>query len=1684
MLMMPGFDYEYPGDYVIEQPVRMANGGPTNPPIYVDSKNDPRYRAYNDSLNLYNTSQKAFKMASNNKSLQKINPDYPDVPVNFYFNKKDFLDFPDSYINPKFSGEYVSFEYPYNYWINEKRYDNLMGKYIDDAILKRQNFPMASHKVIMPSGKVAFKPQEAVHTNSSGEVERTRERNYIGSKLVKDSGWQTKKDTRKLNSTNAVNFNLELDLYQKPTQPIKIKPKETITPTYEKFKETLPDNLRNTDESDYNMRGYWEALGKPASFDYSQPKEDDGYYHAFSRNPNTGEILKKPHHPTFRMALEDDINAGYIPYQSPDGKIFTFGTNDTIPENYSRYTLPQQNNYSNSGLHYSVGVDKGKIVYKAGSIGNMKTMTPQQFEQFKKTDEFKKYNEVRRNDTPALERMLTDPTAGYIKMQDGGFVPENNPYDRFRTNTRDNTSYINTNTQPRVLNTNEAKAQSEAFRLAEIQRQKDLKAVQDAEVKARMERMAKSEYAKTQPTTTENLAVIGDALGDKFRFSYEPNLFDDYLNPFVYLGDIAGGLANVPQDVKTGNYSTAASRIVNPLLMGAMAGYSSKLAGTGFVNELFNPGAGIGYGNKINEVGQFLTTQTPLKNAYKLNPYAFKPNPEAYYRMGKGKSFIDDVLETNKIRANNENSYSNLRAAGKISGLREDGKIVLKAKTFPEADTYWAKGVPLDGRYASQNYGDYMIEASNEIPFIHAVNQRTKQKGFWDAPDVNYNNTHTRGNYVKPRQSYDYDIEGKIKPSIGTPLEYNPDLIKLYKPSWLKGYKPIEVPRQLPGSPNAVSVVDDFGRGIKQSSNKIDQNIINNYTQREVDWLNSEEAIKRNMAATGKSREAVIKERDKIFKQIDKTTLNILDDKADLATGVYVSDKNNPFINLFNIGNEELMLNAADHEIKHAISQQAIRSADSLIDLVTNPYKKYPTFNVKKRYDYLIPGETISKWASNAPEQQVVSKRIMDLVEKTQGIKRGTQLTDDNIKGVIDLLNKEIQNGNLQNSDIIAMLSSFKSKFGKNYYPKIKDMVNNAYGLAPTIGLGAGLYSQQQTPEKMQKGGFIPEQNPYDKFRTNTTDNTQFIQPQQRVLTKEEALKQSEAFKRAEVQRQKDVKSKQDAETASRIIGRADFNKAIQNPTTIDNLGVIGDELGNTFRAYPFEPDMFDDYINPGVQAGDMIGGLLRTPKNIREGNYGQVALDLAVPALTLAGARGARNVFGAANEMFNPIAGIENFGKYISNNTALNTIPQAKNFREVIGTLKGIPTERSLPRLSQDELKAFRNVQQIGRMKDTNKLLNEQMRYALDMNLPDTHFEKIFNYSKDEAKKFIEGLDDYSRINNNTQSIDLRRNNRFNINNNNRNDVFREGLITPHFDEVSDAEPFLVEISGNEAIGIPNQIVSPSQTEDFDLSYLVNTSEENLTDRYSNIRIPRQPYRNAMYQTLSNDWNRYVDRKTPTSEIISNRLDRVVSNYPLYKGNIIENVPGLHLANTNSLKNVSEKVNFQSKKNVGSGDVFTGSLNTSHSSYLPQLKQVFKYTNGTPQFLGYKPMNMMGYLSNYDYSPDEIAKYLNTEIDEQISRGIIPKNIQRPYNLKNTDSVLLPQYGIKQFQSGGEAEFNFNVYRDYVNGVFDNTPKETEAKKIYDKLNNMYYRTAKENNTNPVNYIMTHLIGANKKVN
>lgn len=80
---------------------------------------------------------------------------------------------------------------------------------------------------------------------------------------------------------------------------------------YKRFKNSLPDNLKNTPESDYAMRYYWKHSNKPKSFDESMNREnpmftleEDGFYHAPSVEPNTLRFLKPKNHPTLQYELD------------------------------------------------------------------------------------------------------------------------------------------------------------------------------------------------------------------------------------------------------------------------------------------------------------------------------------------------------------------------------------------------------------------------------------------------------------------------------------------------------------------------------------------------------------------------------------------------------------------------------------------------------------------------------------------------------------------------------------------------------------------------------------------------------------------------------------------------------------------------------------------------------------------------------------------------------------------------------------------------------------------------------------------------------------------------------------------------------------------------------------------------------------------------------------------------------------------------------------------------------------------------------------------------------------------------------------------------------------------------------------------------------------------------------------
>lgn len=85
---------------------------------------------------------------------------------------------------------------------------------------------------------------------------------------------------------------------------------------YWDWRNSLPDNLKYTDDTEYDMQAAYEA-GVDAEY-----VEEDRTYHLPTRDPKTGYIFKKSIHPTFWKGLAEDTKLGYDAYFLGD-KVYT-----------------------------------------------------------------------------------------------------------------------------------------------------------------------------------------------------------------------------------------------------------------------------------------------------------------------------------------------------------------------------------------------------------------------------------------------------------------------------------------------------------------------------------------------------------------------------------------------------------------------------------------------------------------------------------------------------------------------------------------------------------------------------------------------------------------------------------------------------------------------------------------------------------------------------------------------------------------------------------------------------------------------------------------------------------------------------------------------------------------------------------------------------------------------------------------------------------------------------------------------------------------------------------------------------------------------------------------------------------------------------------------------------------------
>jgi len=271
-----------------------------------------------------------------------------------------------------------------------------------------------------------------------------------------------------------------------------------------------------------------------------------------------------------------------------------------------------------------------------------------------------------------------------------------------------------------------------------INSQTSAKAIADKEAKDKATRLSKSESAyqkriKTGIQSSQELADETGAIGDKISLKNLPIVgkhIPEILDVTGMIGNMASGLGRVPLNVEKGDYGQVALSIATPLTVGALAGVGTQNTGQ-FVNNLANPLAGTG--EIIDNLGNKY-----LPNAYKLNPFAFKPNSEMMYR-GVGEPAITDAIESGIIRQNPSGRYS--------------GTDLFVSPNYNVANMY-----STSAKLADKNVKKALIE----IPKDAANFIQHDKFGF-----------HFRTSDVIPTSK-----------------------AKLYKQDWLKGYKEVPKPQQ------------------------------------------------------------------------------------------------------------------------------------------------------------------------------------------------------------------------------------------------------------------------------------------------------------------------------------------------------------------------------------------------------------------------------------------------------------------------------------------------------------------------------------------------------------------------------------------------------------------------------------------------------------------------------------------------------------------------------------------------------------------------------------------------------------------------------------------------------------------------------------------------------------------------
>lgn len=248
---------------------------------------------------------------------------------------------------------------------------------------------------------------------------------------------------------------------------------------------------------------------------------------------------------------------------------------------------------------------------------------------------------------------------------------------------------------------------------------------------------------------TEDLSDYFAGAGDSARLFPDDHesFIDDYLNPFVSLGDMASGLADVPKDIKDKNYLSAAINVAAPIVEAAGyvmgSGGASKVA-TKSAKEIAKKAAKVHANTQyvrahLKHHGPKRAISVLKEEPWRLNPWSYEPPGENYMFRGIGPDAERDIYNSELVRTRNamaENG-NNIEPFPKYTNP-EDPYSKVSGVSYPLSETknlfaskYLDRAEEFGAQYGqARRVVEFPRDVSNRWRSKYGYNQTGDTKGY------------------------------------------------------------------------------------------------------------------------------------------------------------------------------------------------------------------------------------------------------------------------------------------------------------------------------------------------------------------------------------------------------------------------------------------------------------------------------------------------------------------------------------------------------------------------------------------------------------------------------------------------------------------------------------------------------------------------------------------------------------------------------------------------------------------------------------------------------------------------------------------------------------------------------------------------------------------------------------------